>query len=134
MRKTLFIMLLLAAFGLEKANAQKGLNNNSDLRVPVPGNINTTAPFIRLIVPPQPSMPVMPGAALITPVAALPAGGIMPLIPTRPLIPIGPGTQYGNSNINNPNSVSNMGVLPYVPMLPPVSPIPPMPVVRLPKI
>ncbi len=133
MRKIFFIMLLLTAFSLDKANAQRGLNNNSDLRVPVPGNINTTAPFIRLIVPPQPTMPIMPLVPSLSPIATPSSGGLMPLLPIRPAIPFGPGTQFGISTTDIPSSLSNIGASPRLPILPPVSPIPPMPQIRLSK-
>ena len=135
MRKIIFTLLLLAVFNLNEAVAQSGLNNNSDVKVPVPGNISTTAPFIRVIVPNQPTMPTMPGAPLVSPINTLPSGGLVPTVPLRPAIPVGPnGTQSGISIAPNTSSISVTGILPNLPILPPVSSIPPMPEVRLPRI
>lgn len=135
MKKIIFIALLFAVFGLEKAVAQSGLNNNSDLRVPVPGNMNTTTPFIRIIVPAQPTMPTMPGVPVVSPIATVPSGGLMPSVPARPVIPTGPGAvQGGGIAIAPTTSLTITGILPSLPILPPVSPIPPMPEVRLPRL
>lgn len=134
MKKIIFIVLLFAVFGLEKASAQSGLNNNSDLRVPVPGNMNTTTPFIRIIVPAQPTMPTMPGVPVISPVATLPSGGLMPTVPVRPAIPTPSSAQVRINGVAASPSVTITGVLPNLPILPPVSPIPPMPEVRLPRL
>lgn len=133
MRKIIFILLLFAVFGLEKAIAQTGLNNNSDVKVPVPGNINTTAPFIRVIIPAQPAMPTMPGVPAISPIPTLPSGGLMPSVPVRPAIPVGPnGTSTGISVQVGPPSFAITGVLPNLPILPPLPPMAPSPQIKLP--
>jgi hypothetical protein len=134
MKKIIFILLLFAVFGFEKASAQSGLNNNSDVKVPVPGNINTTTPFIRVIVPAQPTMPTMPGAPLVSPVATVPSGGLMPSVPVRPAVPTPSSAQVRVTATAGGPSVTITGVLPTLPILPPVSPIPPMPEIRLPRI
>lgn len=133
MRNIIIILLLITAFGLNKANAQKGLNNNSDLRVPVPGSISTTAPYMRVIVPAQPTMPSMPGIPSISPIASLPSGGLMPLVPSNPALPVGPNGSVRASSIpGGSSSVNITGALPKLPTLPPLSPIPPNPEIRVP--
>lgn len=136
MRKFIFIMLLCTAFGVKYASAQGGSSNNSDLRVPVPGSINTTAPYIRVIVPTPPAMPPMPGVPAISPVPTLPSGGLLPAVPTSPALPVGPtgGTTGGPTVGGGATSVQFGGVLPNLPILPPVPPIPPLPEVRLPSV
>lgn len=136
MRKIIFILLLFAVFGLKKSIAQNtniGINNASDLRVPVPGNINTTAPFIRVIVPAQPTMPTMPGVPAISPIPTLPSGGLMPSVPVRPAIPVGPnGASSGISVQGGTSSFTITGVLPNLPILPPLPPMAPSPQIKLP--
>ncbi|KQB99994.1 hypothetical protein [Pedobacter sp. Hv1] len=138
MRKFIFMMLLCTAFGVKYASAQGGgLNNNSDLRVPVPGSVNTTAPYIRVIVPTPPAMPPMPGVPAISPVPTLPSGGLLPAVPQSPALPAGPsagsagGAPTGPAAGGPPAAIG--GILPNLPILPPVPPIPPLPEVRLPS-
>lgn len=134
MRKVIFILLLFAVFGIEKVRAQSGLNNNSDIKVPVPGNINTTARFIRVIVPAQPTMPTMPGIPTISPIPTLPSGGLMPNVPANPTIPAGPsGASTGISAQVGPPSLAITGVLPTLPILPPLPPVAPSPEIRVPE-
>jgi hypothetical protein len=134
MRK-LLLVLICTAISMTSALAQKGLNNNSNLRVPVPGSVGTTAPFIRVIVPIQPTMPSMPGIPSISPVVTLPSGGLLPAVPANPSVPKGPTsgvtTSSKGANIGQNPSVGNLSGLPSLPSLPPVSPIPPLPQLKL---
>ncbi len=133
MRKIIFILLLFTVFGLQKASAQLGKNNNSDAKVPVPGNISTTAPFIRIIVPAQPAMPTMPGVPAVSPIPTLPSGGLMPSVPVRPAIPVRPnGASSGISVQGGTSSFTITGILPNLPILPPLPPMAPSPQIKLP--
>lgn len=135
MRKIIFILLLFTVFGLQKASAQLGKNNNSDAKVPVPGNISTTAPFIRIIVPAQPVLPTMPGVPVVSPIPTLPSGGLMPSVPVRPAIPAGPGA--ASTTISVPTGASSLtvtGILPNLPILPPLAPMAPAPQIRVPAL
>jgi hypothetical protein len=117
-----FVQLCIAQFAL----AQRGLNGNSDWKVPVPvisPQMNPSLSINQIAVPNIPAIPAVSysfGPA-VSPLNLVPPVPNTPLVPAVPKTPV-PGASAGELKTKYPKQK----------LLPPLPPIPPSPTVKLP--
>lgn len=123
------------------ANAQSGLNNNSNWKTPIPNiivpqsptgagtNVTTSGPVIQNTIQ-LPVLPALPPLTLVTPPISVPNITVTALLPAMPVTPTAPAAPTANFISSMPAAVP-LVTLPLLPTLPPVPPIAPVPELRL---
>lgn len=117
-----FVQLCIAQF----AFAQRGLNGNSDWKVPVPIISPQMSPTLSINQIAVPNIPAIPAASYSLGPAAAPLN-LVPPVPNTPIVPAVPkapvpGVSAGELKTKTPEQK----------LLPPLPPIPPSPIVQLP--
>lgn len=125
MKKNILLLILLA-LAMHKANAQIGLNNNSDWKVPVPVFIPQFAPDFKAVNGISvPNVPVIPIPA-ITPFPSFTPASLLPTFPAAPNAPTPPDLATFTLD---PPAVSSLKY-PSLQILPPLPSLAPLPIVR----
>ena len=124
MKRVLFV-IFVQLFVVKFAFAQRGLNGNSDWKVPVPvisPQMNPNLTVNQIAVPSVPSLP----SAIYTFSPSVSALNLIPSVPNTPAMPSIPNSPVPSS----PGGELKMTV-PRQKLLPPLPPIPPSPTVKI---